>query len=289
MVWVLLAIAFPLLLLTWRSVLNLFRQRAVIISVIVVAIAALFALGWLFGSSSLFAGLSSDKPSSIPFVGASAFTGFWLTFTGTFDYGYQMVGFFGWLDTPTIDLVYFVWSVFIGTVVLAGFVVLRGRYLVVGILLMAAFLFVPPLVQAVYITGGGLIWQGRYSLPAFLCMMIGVMALIANQLDVPLSANLAKRLSLVILLAWGLCQAVSFGTTLQRYAVGLEGTWRDTFLAPQWNAPLGNFVLVCAYVLALGVVCVFLSRQIIRLESLTGGHKDYPTDTVLQPKKGLVP
>jgi hypothetical protein len=255
-VWVLLAIVVPLIVLQRQALLDLFRRREVLSAVAAVGVATVLSLAWLFGSSSLFAGLSeSGEPSTVPYAGASPYTGLWLIMTGTFDYGQQMVGAFGWLDTPTADIVYFVWAVFTGGAVLAALVILRKSRLVAGLVLSSAFVLMPAFIQAAYITGGGLIWQGRYNLPAFMCMTIGLMALIAHELPSDRPMRLSRRLLVVVVSIWASCQVISFATTVQRYAVGLEGSWVATFVDPDWSAPFGNAGIIALYsALSIGVV-----------------------------------
>ncbi|MET4639074.1 DUF2142 domain-containing protein [Mycetocola sp. 2940] len=251
LIWVLLAIGLPLLIPGGRVLRDLFSRRSVQVAVAVVAVATALSLLWLFGSSSLFAGLATpDKPSVVPQAGAAPLIGFWLVLSGTFDSGEELVGLFGWLDTPANDSVYFIWAAFTSSLIGAAWVVLRGRPLVVALALVGAVLFVPALIQGAYITGGGLIWQGRYTLPLYLCLMFGLAALVSSFLERPGSGARTpqlNRLALLVLVLWVAAQSLSFATTLRRYAVGVSGTWSDTFVRPLWSAPGGNLVLVFVF------------------------------------------
>lgn len=269
MIWVFLAIVVPLLLLKWADFIALIRKRSVIITILATGIGAALAITWLLGTSSLSLGTAeTDVPSNYPFVGHPPVSGFFILLFGTFYYAKQMIGVFGWLDAPTLEIVYFCWAVFVGALILGALTLLRRRRLVVAVGLVLAFVLIPALVQAAYITNGGLIWQGRYSLPAFLCLSLGIATLI----DAPVSTHLSRvpltRFTAVILIIWAGCQLTSFATTLQRYAVGVEGTWRNTFLDPMWAAPGGNPLMVASFTLFLSASTWILWRALAGRQDL---------------------
>lgn len=250
LIWVLAAIALPLLIPDRRRLRELFSCRPVQISVVAIAISTTLSLLWLLSSSSLFAGLpTSDRPGTVPQTGAAPFVGFWLTLSGTFDFGQELVGLFGWLDTPSNDSVYFIWAAFTSILIGVACVLLRGRHLLVAVLLVSGLIFIPALIQGAYISGGGLIWQGRYTLPIYLCAMLGLAALVSAQLSVPglVARQVLNRLGGLVLSLWALSQTLSFATTLRRYAVGTSGTWGDALVQPSWNAPGGNLMLIGAF------------------------------------------
>ncbi|WP_308796723.1 DUF2142 domain-containing protein [Agromyces silvae] len=266
--WIALALAAPLLLVSWAQLRALLARRVVWVAIGAMLLGALLAVLWTLGSSSLTGSLSDEEHfQQYPGVGTSPLTGFVVTFLDTWDYGAQMIASFGWLDTPAPAVVYFVWSAFIGTLVLAAVAVLRGRRLGFAAALLAALLLLPPLVQAAYVTAGGYIWQGRYTLPLFAIAVIGV-AVVLGERPVARARTLAEtdsaevgrastRLFAVVWLAWGAAQFYAFAVAMKRYTVGLDGTWGAVLRAPEWAPPGGTVLLLGSFaVLALGTAFI---------------------------------
>ena len=245
--WVAIAIFVPLMLTNWTTIRGLIRRPPVIVAIVGTVLATTFALVWLLRTNSLEAAFDDNSGyRAYPGVGSSPITGFINMFRETFGYAQGMIGNFGWLDTPAPATAYFVWAVFAGVLLLAGFSVLRGRRLLFAAVLVGLYLLVPPVIQAAYITGGGMIWQGRYNLPLFAMFAFGVAVVLAERLP-GLDEAILARFSLLIWLGWLLAQYLSFATALKRYAVGSNGSWKDVLLAPEWSAPLGNLVWLAGF------------------------------------------
>jgi hypothetical protein len=133
--------------------------------------------------------------------------------------------------------------------------------LIVSLALISSFLLFPALIQAAFIEGGGLIWQGRYNLPLFQCMIVGLTALIsASFLQQP--SRLVSRLAAIVVPALAAGQIYSFATALRRYGVGSKGSWRDLILNAEWNAPGGNALLLALFTLITVVAATLLHRAI---------------------------
>ena len=77
----------------------------------------------------------------------------------------EMIGNFGWLDTPAPTYTIFVWLMGLGFVVVGGLLVAARRDLAVLVGLLIAAVVVPVLLEARSVSEKGLIWQGRYTLP----------------------------------------------------------------------------------------------------------------------------
>ena len=259
--WVAIAIVVPLLLLSWKQLWALLQKRPVQWAVGVTVAATAFALAWLLRTNSLTAMQADpDYFQSFPGVGTSHLTGFIMTVRDTLGYAQGMIANFGWLDTPPPILVYFTWSALVGMLLLVAFSVLRGRALLVGAVLVAVFVFLPALIQGAYITNGGIIWQGRYTLPLFVMLVFGLAVLVAERIEPSqigvigaLSARVVNRLTFAVFAVWAIAQYVSFAAALRRYAVGGDGTWRNLILAPEWVAPGGNVLWLLAG--AIVIVC----------------------------------
>lgn len=255
--WLAAAILIPLLLARGHTLATLFHKRVVWLAVVATALASGFALAWILMSGSLVGGsVPSDR--TFPGVGQGPLVGFISTLEGTFSYAQGMIGIFGWLDTMAPLGVFFVWSAFVGGLVIVAIVVSRRRELAFVVTLIAAFVLVPAIVQAVYIRTGGIIWQGRYALPIFGMMVIGIGWILSDRMT--LSTTSTRRLAAIALFGWGLCQWASFATALRRYSVGTDGSLRAMLLSPDWSAPLGNFTLLGIYaviVLATAVIALW--------------------------------
>jgi len=249
--WVAIAVLLPLAMLNWGQIRTLLRKRMVLVTAGGIALATAFAVFWLVHSSSLTSAIDGDGFQNFPGVGESWLTGFAFVLRSTFGYAQDMIGNFGWLDTAAPDSVYVVWVVFVGALLLSAFAFLRGRALMVAITLAGTFTLVPAIIQGFYITGGGIIWQGRYALPLLGYLVFGVAALLSARVGTA-PRRAMKRLALLAWSCWAIAQYFSFAVALRRYAVGFDGAWRDMLFSADWDAPGGNL-------LWLGVFAVLLA------------------------------
>jgi hypothetical protein len=156
-------------------------------------------------------------------------------------YAHQIIGIFGWLDTPSPPLVTFVWASLIGFLLVLGLSVSRGRdgWVLIGVI-----------AGAVIVTLGliewnagtaGITWQARDGFP--LCAGIPLVAGIGIPRQSILGFGDAARLRIaaVVAIAVGLCQLGDFLWTLRRYTVGL-GKTVNLFrpVAHGWSPPTRN-------------------------------------------------
>lgn len=258
-IWIALALAVPLVLVPWARLKELLARRVVWVTIAVVVVAAALAGLWTVATSSLTGAVDADwEIPPYPGTGASPLTGFTVMLVSTFGYGMQMVGTFGWLDTPAPDPVYFVWAALTAAIVLAGIAVLRGRRLLFAGLLALALVLLPPIIQAGYVTAGGFIWQGRYTLPLFAMAMVGIAVVVGDRLAETRFAEPALisegRLFGAVWLAWAASQAYCLPTALRRSALGADGTWGQLLRAPEWTAPGGNLTLIVGYAVVVGAI-----------------------------------
>ncbi len=258
--WVALALVVPLLLLADRDALvALLKRRAVIVLIAVVAAGTIAAGLWTVGTNSLANAIEHpDQALSFPGIGASPLVGFQKVFIGTVGYSQGLVGLFGWLDTPAPDVVLYLWGLAIGAIVVGAVVVLRRRRLLVAWLLVAAFLLCPALVQAAYIHGGGMIWQGRYNLPLFLCLIVGLAALLGETAFVR-APYAWRRIAVIVAVGAAGAQFWAFESTLRRYAVGSNGSMR-TYLFGQsaWTPPGGTWLWLALFAVLLVLAAALL-------------------------------
>ena len=203
-------------------------------------------------------------PPPYPHVGDAPIVGVAVILDLTFYYGAQMIGEFGWLDTPAPDAVFFIWPAVIGLLLLGAGVLLRGRRLVVAVLLMAAVVFVPALLQGVWVTSGGIIWQGRYTLPLFALMLLTIGALLAEH-GSALGRSIQRRLVVILIAALGFAQFLSYIGALRRYSIGdTGGSWLAMITRPEWAPPGGMTLWLAIGVLTIGAACFGAARLALR-------------------------
>ena len=100
-----------------------------------------------------------------------------------------------------------------------------------------ALVFVSPVVFETFFAHRiGFVWQGRYSIPTAIGLVV-----LSMRLELP-------RTVLGVPSAWAIAAtvfAIEIGTywyTLRRYTVGIDGSW--LFRRASWHPPVGSFVLV---------------------------------------------
>ncbi|MEP6477790.1 MAG: DUF2142 domain-containing protein [Rhodoglobus sp.] len=257
LLWLAIALLTPLVLASRARLVELLRSRPVQVLIGVTAVAAAFAAIWLLSTNSLGGDIDDpNDPSTAPGTGTSPILGFAWTLFSTFDYAHGIVGIFGWLDTPAPAFVYFVWAVFAGGILLLALVALRGRALILTLGLGGALLLLPPILQGIYIQSGGIVWQGRYILPIFVCAILAASTLLADR--VKFRDGDPTRLLVIVSGLWALAHFQSFATALRRYSVGYQAGWLD-LLAPQWSPPGGVPLVLAAFgVVTLGTGVVFV-------------------------------
>lgn len=214
----------------------LFRQVRVWVAVAAVLVATGGAAAWTLSTSTLSHMGRFDGAGSVGPV-----RGFFeMLLDRSFDPG--LVAYFGHLDTLAPSFVYVVWSALALGVALAGLAVLRGRHRVALIALVAVFFLVPPLVQAASVTNSGYIWQGRYTLVAYVALLFYATAALAAR---PTGEGWFLERSSQTRLFWIITSLVAIGhgwslaQAVRRYAAGVSTDWIDVLRAPAWLPSLG--------------------------------------------------
>jgi hypothetical protein len=169
----------------------------------------------------------------------------------TFFRYHEMIGVFGWGDTPTPALTWIPWTAGIVFLVFAAVLWVSRRQLLMLLALLAAVVVVPVLIEsATYNEGGGVNWQGRYTLP----LAVGVPILAAVALGTTARGRqvVTSRFMLGVGVVVGVGQVLAFAQNLRRYTVGYDGDiqfWKDPF----WSPPVSSLVLTIAFVVASGL------------------------------------
>ncbi|GAA2726131.1 DUF2142 domain-containing protein [Cellulomonas aerilata] len=173
----------------------------------------------------------------------------------------QMIGNFGWFDTPSPPLTVYLWT---GAVGAAGALALalpgavRGR-LALGVLVVGVCVG-PMVAQLPSVEDTGLVWQGRYTLPVAVGVPLLAGALLTGARTEALT--LARRLAGVLLPLLGVAHVLAFYWAMRRYGVG--ETRELLTEQPTWTSPLGYLPAVglhAALVVALVALALVTSRR----------------------------
>jgi hypothetical protein len=217
----------------WPHALRAVRSVRIFVPATIAVILASFGALWTVrvGLRAGFIPSSGDERDDY-------MTAFVATMGRSINYGRELVGVFGWLDTPMPDWTYALWAALVGVVVLGALTVATGKRLAGITISLLALAFVPALVQAPTAAHYGYIWQGRYSLPLFATLLlvagIGV-ALTVNGVG----ETAGRRALLVIGLGATAAQISGFVAALYRYVVGVDVEFVQMFVAPDWLPPGG--------------------------------------------------
>jgi hypothetical protein len=209
-----------------------------------VAACALAQIGWVLVVKPLDATLlgrtRTDAPTS-EVVRAS--------FGATFGRYREMIGLFGWLDTPSPALTYVLWTVAIAFLFLLAVMWARRRHVVLLLALVVATVVVPVLLESpAYQDVGNVFWQGRYTLP----LAVGIPILAAMSIaSTKRGRELAQpRYFQAIGAIVAIGSALAFAQHLRRYTVGYNGNlwyWQHA----QWSPPMSPLLLTVAYTIAI--------------------------------------
>ncbi|MCX5014087.1 DUF2142 domain-containing protein [Streptomyces sp. NBC_00555] len=150
----------------------------------------------------------------------------------------QMLGYFGWLDTPAPAFMYVVWMAVLGTLVALALVYGRRRDVVAVLGMLAAVVLVPVAAQASEAERIGMVWQGRYLLP--FAVGLPLMAVLICATRAPERGFPWRRLVGFSVAGLALANGAAFYWTLRRFTVGTKGSWLATHA--HW-APPGGWVL----------------------------------------------
>ena len=284
--WLAIVLVIPLFLLKWSHLWSLLRRKSTVVTIGAIIVSVLLALLWTLSSNSLAAGVSSDVPvTNYPGVGSSHLTGFITIFRETFGYANGLIGQFGWLDNTAPAVTLYLWAALTGFLFVSAVGVLRGRSLLTFILLGAAVVIVPAVIQGLYVTKGGFIWQGRYTLPLFVCLVVGTSALMSDRITWG-DRSTRLRITGAVLGAALFAQMIAFAVVLQRYAVGTSSNLHDFYLSPSWQPPGGVITWLAIYTIVLltGAIAIYqwLSREsdarALHQEAHVDGQPDHGPD-----------
>jgi hypothetical protein len=166
-------------------------------------------------------------------------------FGASFHRAREMIGIFGWIDTPSPTLTWLPWIAMVGVLFFLAVMWARRRDVRILIGLLVATIVLPALIESTqYGTAGGAIWQGRYTLP----LAVGIPVVAATALGSTERGRqiVTNRLLLTVGIVVCAAQILAFAQNLRRYTVGYDGElqyWRH----PEWSPPISSLLLTIAY------------------------------------------
>jgi hypothetical protein len=170
-------------------------------------------------------------------------------FGTTLDRVRQMIGTFGWLDTPAPALTWVPWLAAVGFFVFLAILWARRRDVVILVGLLIAIILVPALLESSqYDNVGGFFWQGRYTLPLAVGLPIFATIVLASTERGRQFAN--KRLLFVIGIVVCVAHVLAFAQNLRRYTVGYNGQiqfWKHA----EWSPPVSSLLLTIGYTIVV--------------------------------------
>jgi hypothetical protein len=247
-VWVVLILVVLAILAGRRAVVQLLQRRLLRVPIVVVVLSTVAGVVWITvaHANDLMAGQATlpRKGGAQLLLAIWSLTGNWLQ---------QMIGVFGWLDTPSPLLTYLVWYVAIGVLVLLAFSGARARGNIALIVLVAIVVLFPIAIQYHEAHRLNLFWQGRYTLP----MATGIPILATALIDgAAVLGRIRSRLTVLMCIGIGVADFGAFYTTQRRYATGLPGP--VDLLHGTWGPPFGNAVMALWSLAATGLLVSFV-------------------------------
>jgi hypothetical protein len=191
----------------------------------------------------------------------------------------QMIAVFGWLDTGTAQLAYYLWLIAVGTLVVGGIVVGAWRRLLGAGLALAATVVLPIAANWGQAETAGFVWQGRYSLP--FAVGVPILAAIAWEESRALGALERRRAIIGLGVLAAVAQTYALYWSLRRTSVGLAGDlvfFADARWSPPFLGNLGSLLVVAA----VGATTVWLLAR-------TSTHAEVAGHTEAEPALATMP
>lgn len=261
MLWLAIIVVLALIAAKRDVLVPLFRRPATWVTVALSGLVSLFALLWFTRPQPE---IVAENVPVYPLIGGNFVLGAQVMLDRTLEFASGWVGLFGWIDTPPPSFTLLIWCTAIvgltGAAVLFG----RGTIRLATILLLVAAIAVPIVVQGILLPDYGIIWQGRYMMAVYLCLMIAVGVTLD---DAPISLGTPARWRIILLVIVGIAigQVVAFLWVLRRYVVG-GGTWTQMLLQPAWQPPLTWIGLTALFVALIAGSAFALARIIVRAD-----------------------
>ena len=217
LLWGAMIVAAVIAATSWAEVLRLLRNRRTWPAWAVIALGSLGAAAWVLATDTM--SVSGDPVApGLTFLGAAL-----ISVMSSNAYLSNMIGLFGWLDTPLETWVYMLWAVPFGLLAVLALAVARRRQALTLLGVAAAAFAVPIVVHASQAATLGIIWQGRYVLPFAVGLPLIAGLVLADRHALPDRA--VTRATTMSVLAVGVVHGAALLENLHRYVNGESGSW----------------------------------------------------------------
>lgn len=227
---------------------ELLRNRVAWLVTGLTGLAVLFGAGW---------SMTHGDSSTVPYSPANAFApAAHATFSLTNWYIQGMIGYFGWLDTPSPQVTYTIWTSAIILLVVLAWACSRLREGFAVLAMLVGVILIPVLAQGDEAKNLGLIWQGRYLLAFAVGLpILAGLAVAKNGVSIP--APIQRRLATILGVLLAFASFAAFYRCLHRYGAGLNSTWLPTHIS--WEPPGTWFLWLPVYAVALAGLVLLMA------------------------------
>jgi len=182
-------------------------------------------------------------------------------------YWRQMIGVLGWLDTPLPSFVYALWIAALVVVILLHLRNASPRGVIALVLLIAAWLALPLVINGFTNSRAGLTYQGRYSLPIFAGLVFLPMW---NDRSADRWRRIPQRWLVGVAVALVVVAEVgAFWQMLRRFSVGAHGKILLTGRLP-WSPSVTPMLLIAINAVAMVTVAWLALCPWGQVETATG-------------------
>jgi Predicted membrane protein (DUF2142) len=268
-------IALAILGLSNRSLLaNVARSSWARMWAILVAASAAAQIAWDLIVRPRDATLVGETPTNLSTLDAIEDA-----FGSTFRWYREMIGRFGWLDTPAPQLTWLLWTAVLAFFVFVALAWADRRHVAILFTVLAGVIVVPIVIAATPYRAAGTLWQGRYALPlAFGVPLLAAFALAATERGRQL---VTTRFALCVGFTLGVAHLLAFAQNMRRYTVGTLSEiqyWEDTLWSPPVLSPL-PLTLAYAAVLIAFTAWLLWPESVSRRSLVTSSASQTTPDT----------
>ncbi len=257
LVWLALAVLVPLIMYGWKPMFSILKNRLGLAMTALIGVGCVLGLLWVLQADSLKS--LTGRP-----VDLSRWDAAQIMLDRTFNYVSGYIGYMGWLDTPLPAGVYIFWHAVMAVLLLMGLAAPALRDRLAVLMLAAAAVVLPPILQGQVIQQLGWIWQGRYLLAVIVLLLLAC-GVAFRTVPFP-TGPVARRAGAWLLAGTAAAQLYAFIYVLRRYTVGLEESvrWAGMFKDTAWQPPFTWPVLTVLFLLVLAAGAVLAHRTLFQ-------------------------
>jgi hypothetical protein len=270
--WMAMIAVIAIIAAPWQTLKSLLLRPSVLLALAALVIGALFAGWWILRTNTL------SSMGSFPGAGETSPSSAFVTMLTKYSFDPGLIGVFGWLDTAAPAIAFVIWPTLGAAIFVLAIVTARGRLLWSVIAATAVFMLVPPIVQAASVEKSGFIWQGRYTLVAYVALV--VTATVVSASATPRFG--IERVQLTMRFVFSVGGAFIIGQlwamlfVIKRYSVGEAATWPALFRQPLWTPPGGILlwpgVALLGFAIVTGVWLVWVRGSSRTLDAAIDEH-----------------